>query len=522
MRCACVRRSCSANARIASGNLLRTEVGEVEEVNGVPMLTKSATDSAARIARIPVQVRHIHLLGIAGSAMAALAGMLVERGVHVTGSDSQLYEPTASQLARLKVQVAPYDPANLRLPPDLAVIGNVVTRANPEVQALLASAIPYISMPEALYHFFLRERRVLMIAGTHGKTTSTAMMGHVLEAAGRDPSMLVGGVALDHGSNYRIGDGPDFVIEGDEYDTAFFDKGPKFLHYGARGAIVTAVEFDHADIYRDLDHVKASFRALAAQMDASSVMVVSADFPHALDATSNTRARRRTFGLNSGEYRASDIGIDAAGARFAIDHGTRRVARELQLPIGGRMNVANALGVWLLLKEFGLTDEALGRGLASFPGVKRRQEIIGEAAGVTVIDDFAHHPTAIRATLEATAERYVGCRLIAAFEPRSNSARRAVFQNGFASAFDRANRVFLAPVYFKENDPIPADERLDVAELARAICKRGPVAVEAESTGLMADQIAAETRAGDVIVCMSNGPFDRLPMRLLEALQARA
>jgi UDP-N-acetylmuramate: L-alanyl-gamma-D-glutamyl-meso-diaminopimelate ligase len=486
------------------------------------MLAESAADSAARIARIPAQIRHVHLLGIAGSAMAALAGMLAARGMRVTGSDSQLYEPAASQLARLKIDVAlPYSAANLRPAPGLAIVGNVVTGANPEAQALLVSPIPYVSMPEALHHFFLRERRVLMVAGTHGKTTSTAMMAHVLETAGRDPSMLVGGVALDHGSNYRLGDGPDFVIEGDEYDTAFFDKGPKFLHYAARGTIVTSVEFDHADIYRDLDHVKASFRALAEQMDSSSVMVVSADFPDALDTTAHTRARRLTFGLASGEYRASNILIDSAGAQFAIDHGTMRVARELKLPIGGRMNVANALGVWLLLKEFGLSDEDLARGLESFPGVKRRQEIVGEAAGVTVIDDFAHHPTAIRATLKALAERYAGRRLIAAFEPRSNSARRSVFQDGFATAFDRASRVYLAPVYFKENDPIPADERLDLVKLVHEIGAHGPVAVEAESTSSMADQIAAEARTGDVIVCMSNGPFDRLPIRLVEALRAR-
>jgi UDP-N-acetylmuramate: L-alanyl-gamma-D-glutamyl-meso-diaminopimelate ligase len=486
------------------------------------MIAESAADSTARIVRIPAQISHVHLLGIAGSAMAALAGMLTGRGFRVTGSDSQVYEPAASQLANLKIEVAqPYSAENLRTPPDLAVIGNVVTRANPEAQALLASAIPYVSMPEALHHFFLRERRVLMVAGTHGKTTSTAMMAHVLEVAGRDPSMLVGGVTVDRGSNYRLGDGPDFVIEGDEYDTAFFDKRPKFLHYRARGTIITAVEFDHADIYRDLEHVKSSFRALAAQMDASCVMVASADFPHALDASANTRARRLTFGLMGGEYRASDIMIDAAGARFAIDHGAVRVACELKLPIGGRMNVANALGVWLLLKEFGLSDEALARGFESFPGVKRRQEIVGEAANVTVIDDFAHHPTAIRATLEAIAERYAGRRLIAAFEPRSNSARRAVFQDGFATAFDCAKRVYLAPVYFKENDPIAVNDRLDVGKLTRSISARGPLAVEAESTQAMADQIAADARAGDVIVCMSNGPFDRLPIRLVEALRAR-
>jgi UDP-N-acetylmuramate: L-alanyl-gamma-D-glutamyl-meso-diaminopimelate ligase len=486
------------------------------------MLTQSAAESVARLARIPSQVKHIHMLGIAGSAMAALAGMLTTRGFRVTGSDNQLYEPAASQLARLNLRVArSYRSDNLHPIPDLVVIGNVITRANPEVQALLASPIPYISMPEALRHFFLSDRRVLMVAGTHGKTTSTAMMAHVLEASGRDPSMLIGGVALDHGSNYRLGDGPDFVIEGDEYDTAFFDKGPKFLHYRASGAIITAIEFDHADIYRDLDHVKASFRALTAQMDASNLMVVSADFPHAVDVTAGAVARRLTFGLSGGEFQAREVTINAAGAWFAIDRAGKRVADGLKLPIGGRMNVANALGVWVLLKEFGLHDNELARGLESFPGVKRRQEIVGEAAGVTVIDDFAHHPTAIRATLEAIAERYAGRRILAAFEPRSNSARRAVFQEGFAQAFGNATRVYLAPVYFKENDPIPEDQRLNLGRLVESIREEGPIAIEGESTAAMGAQIVADSKRGDVIVCMSNGPFDNLPVRILEALRQR-
>jgi len=486
------------------------------------MLAESAADSAARIARIPARVSHVHLVGIAGSAMAALAGMFAARGFLVTGSDSQLYEPAASQLARLAIDVKqPYAPTNLVPPPDLAVVGNVVTRTNPEALALVASSIPYVSMPEALHHFFLRDRRVLMVAGTHGKTTSTAMMAHVLASAGRDPSMLVGGVALDRGANYRLGDGPDFVIEGDEYDTAFFDKGPKFLHYGATGAIITAVEFDHADIYRDLDHVKASFRALAAKMNSSCVIVASADFPHALEVSAESRARRLTFGLARGEFRAVDITIGGDGATFAIVRGGSRFARDLKLPIGGRMNIANALGVWVLLKEFGLGDADLALGLESFPGVKRRQEIVGEAAGVTVIDDFAHHPTAIQATLEAIAERYPGRRLLAAFEPRSNSARRSVFQDGFATAFDRADRVYLAPVYFKENDPIPPGQRLDPRALADAIRARGPRALEAPSTDAIFNQIISDARTGDVVVCMSNGPFEGLPMRLGEALRER-
>src|SRR5216683_8080406 len=320
------------------------------------MPSETTSESAARLARIPAQVRHIHLIGVAGSAMAALAGMLAERDLRVTGSDNQLYEPAASMLRRLRIEIRPsYHPSNLVPPPDLVVVGNVITRANPEATALLTTNIPYLSMPEALRHFFLTGRRVLMVAGTHGKTTSTAMMARVLDVAGRDPSMMVGGVARDFRANYRCGSGPEFVIEGDEYDTAFFDKGPKFLHYRPAGTIITAVEFDHADIYSDLEHVKAAFRALAAQLGPEHVIAVSAEFPHALEVSAGTRARRLTFGLGSGEFRAVDIEIDAQGARFSIAQRERPVARDIRLPIGGRMNVANALGVWVLLKEFGLS-----------------------------------------------------------------------------------------------------------------------------------------------------------------------
>lgn len=470
--------------------------------------------TAERLARVPAQVRHIHLIGIGGTAMAALAGMLVERGFRVSGSDHQLYEPTASLLRNSRVEVWPgFVPANLEPAPDLVVVGNVITRANPEASALLASPIPYLSMPEALWQFFLRARRVLMVAGTHGKTTSTAMMAHVLAASGRDPSMLVGGVAKDFGSNYRLGNGPDFVIEGDEYDTAFFDKGPKFLHYHADGAIITGVEFDHADIYRDLDHVKSSFRALVDQMDRDRALAVCADSPNALSVSEGVRAKRITFGLRAGEVCAEGITVGADGARFSID------GVAIYLPIGGRMNVANALGVFALLREMGVGSYEIARGLKSFEGVVRRQEVIGEAAGITVVDDFAHHPTAIGVTLEAVADRFPGRRILAAFEPRSNTARRNVFQDTFASAFDRAGRVYLGPVYFKENDPIPAGERLDTGALAKAISSRGPEAFACESNDEILSRMLADARPGDVGLFMSNGPFENLKDRFLAALR---
>ncbi len=481
------------------------------------------SQSEQRLARVPETVRHVHLIGVGGTAMAALAGMLSERGLRVTGSDKELYEPTASLLAGSRVEVMRgFRAENLAPAPDLAVVGNVITRDNPEAVALLQSAIPYLSMPEALWHFFLSGRRVLMVAGTHGKTTSTAMAAQVLAAARRDPSMMVGGIAKNFGSNYRLGKGGDFVIEGDEYDTAFFDKGPKFLHYRADAAIITAVEFDHADIYRDLDHVKSSFRKLAAAMDETRILVVSADFPNALDVCAETRARMRTFGLRAGEFRPGAIAIGPEGARFTVTREGCPVSREILLKVGGRMNVANALGVFAMLSECGMASEEIARGLESFTGVVRRQEIVGEAGGVTVVDDFAHHPTAIRVTLEAVAERFPGRRILAAFEPRSNTARRNVFQAGFASAFDRAEKVYLAPVYFKENDPIPEGERLDTRALARDISTRGPKALAAESTAEILESMLTDARPGDVALFMSNGPFDRLKERLLAALKSRA
>jgi UDP-N-acetylmuramate: L-alanyl-gamma-D-glutamyl-meso-diaminopimelate ligase len=477
---------------------------------------------AERLARVPAAIRHVHLIGVGGTAMAALAGMLTESGYRVTGSDNQLYEPTASLLKGSRVEVMTgFRAENLSPPPDLVVVGNVITRNNPEAEALLKTATPYVSMPEALWHFFLRHKRVLMVAGTHGKTTTTAMMAHILSAAGRDPSMMVGGVAKDFGSNYRIGKGGDFVIEGDEYDTAFFDKGPKFLHYRANAAIITAVEFDHADIYRDLDHVKSSFRALAESMDDTRILAVCADFPEALDVSVKTRANRLTYGLRFGEFRAADINVGADGAHFNIERDGNRVLENVHLTIGGRMNVANALGAYVLLSQCGVPGREIAAGLESFAGVVRRQEVIGESAGVTVIDDFAHHPTAIGVTLEAIAERFPGRRILAAFEPRSNTARRNVFQQGFAAAFDRAARVYLGPVYFKDNDPIPPEGRLDTHQLAESIGARGPATAACNSNDEILELMLKEARAGDVAVFMSNGPFDNLKNRFLAALKAR-
>ena len=279
--------------------------------------TESLADSAARLSRVPAAPKHIHLIGVGGTAMAALAGMLKERGFSVSGSDNELYEPTASLLRRLEVNAKRgFAAANLDPAPDLTVVGNVVTRDNPEAAALLHSPIPYLSMPEALWHFFLSDRCPLMVCGTHGKTTSTSMMAQVLIDAERDPGVLIGGLSLNLGANYRLGAGRHFAIEGDEYDTAFFDKGPKFLHYRAQGAIITSLEFDHADIYRDLAHVKSAFAAMVLQQESGAVLAVCADYPAAMEVAAESRARRLTFGLRAGEFRAAGIRADSAGSSF--------------------------------------------------------------------------------------------------------------------------------------------------------------------------------------------------------------
>jgi UDP-N-acetylmuramate: L-alanyl-gamma-D-glutamyl-meso-diaminopimelate ligase len=476
----------------------------------------------ARLAALPADVRHVHLIGVGGSAMTALAGMLASRGFRISGSDLEIYEPAASLLARLQVDVRTgFDARNLEPRPDLVVIGNVVTAANPEAAAALERKIPYLSMPEAVRHFLLEGKRVLMVTGTHGKTTSSAILAHVLTEAGRDPAMLIGGMARNLGSNYRLGQGADFVIEGDEYDSAFFDKRPKFLHYNPWGVILTAVEFDHADIYRDLEHVKSAFRCLVEQLDIARRLVVCAEDAGAMAVSENAHAPRLTFGFQRGDFLAVDIRSAGAPARFAITERGQRLEREFELPVGGRMNILNALGAYALLREAGLDADEIRRGLASFSGVARRQELIGEAAGIAVLDDFAHHPTAIRATLDAVAERFPGRRILAAFEPRSNTSRRRVFQEQFALSFDHAARIYLGPVYFKENDPLPATQRLDTQELARAISGRGPAAYACGSDAEILDRMLSEARAGDVAVFMSNGPFGNLKHRFLAALKAR-
>ncbi|MGH7858093.1 MAG: UDP-N-acetylmuramate--L-alanine ligase, partial [Candidatus Binatia bacterium] len=362
-------------------------------------------------------VRRIHLIAVAGVGMASLAGMLRERGFEITGSDQNVYPPMSTVLERLGIELRTgYRPENLVPPPDLVVVGNAVSRTNPEVAAMLDRGLPYVSMAEALRRFFLAGKRSLVVAGTHGKTTSTAMLAWVLDRAGRHPSVMVGGESIDFEGNFRLGRGEDFVVEGDEYDTAFFDKEAKFLHYEPRALILTSIEFDHADIYRDLDQITQAFVRLLRLVPKGSPVVACADFPRVERALYEGGRSAERFGFSqTAEWRAAGIRDEGGRTRFEVRFQGRPEG-EVAMRLMGEMNVRNALGVFALCRRLGLDGDAIREGIESYRGVRRRQEVLVEGA-ITVIDDFAHHPTAIAGTIEAVRRRYPGRRLWAVFEP---------------------------------------------------------------------------------------------------------
>jgi UDP-N-acetylmuramate: L-alanyl-gamma-D-glutamyl-meso-diaminopimelate ligase len=458
-------------------------------------------------------VRSVHLIAISGVGMTSLAGMLKSRGFVVTGSDQNVYPPASTLLERLGIRARiGYRAENLEPRPDLVVVGNAVSRTNPEVAAMIERGLPYVSMPEAIRRFFLAGKRTLVIAGTHGKTTSTAMLAWVLAEAGRDPSLMLGGESLDFDANFRLGDGEHFVIEGDEYDTAFFDKGPKFLHYEPRGLILTAIEFDHADIYRDLDHVTSAFVSLLKIIPGDAPVLVCGDFPRTEAAVSEASRDVERFGLGSGAgWRAVDIRDDGRSTRFGVHHDGDREA-EIELGVMGEMNVRNALGVYALCRRLGLPATEIRPGLRSFRGVRRRQEVIATDP-ITVIDDFAHHPTAIAATLEAVRRRHPSRKIWAVFEPRSNTSRRRVFQQEFARALGHADAAVVAPVFFKETDSLPEADRLSVDELIGALRGAGVEADTFADDDAILGHLRHAARDGDVVVFMSNGAFGGLPHR---------
>ncbi len=462
----------------------------------------------------------VHLIAACGVGMSALAALLREAGHTVTGSDEQAYPPASTILRDLGVTVSEgWEPRRLD-GVDLVVCGNAVTRDNLEARAARERGLRTVSFPQALEEQFLAGRRPLVVAGTHGKTTSASMLAFVLERCGRDPGWLIGGAPRDLPASARLGGGPWFVVEGDEYDSAYFDKGAKFLHYHPAMLLLTAVEFDHADIYRDLDAVKGAFRALLALLRPGAPLVACGDFPHLLDVVSGSSAEPLWFGLGErNTWRVTDLADDGR-TRFRVREDGREVC-EVALRAPGPINARNALGVLLVARQVGITWPAAVAALADFRGVSRRQEVVAEARGVTVIDDFAHHPTAVAGTLAALRLRYPGRRLRAVFEPRSNTSRRTVFQREFADAFAGADEAVLAAVFTKPNDPIPEAERLSPETIVAEVAYRGTPARAIDGVGAICDYLLESARAGDVIVIMSNGSFGGLPRLVADGLGAR-
>jgi UDP-N-acetylmuramate: L-alanyl-gamma-D-glutamyl-meso-diaminopimelate ligase len=466
-------------------------------------------------------VRRVHLIGVCGTGMGSFAGMLKAAGHEVTGSDENVYPPMSTQLERWGIEVmSGYRPENLdRARPDLVVVGNVVRAVNPEAEAMRARGLRHVSFPQALGERFIAPRHGVVVAGTHGKTTTSAMMGALLHHAGRDPSFLVGGVTRDFDSNFRLGAGPHFVVEGDEYDTAYFDKGPKFLHYRPRTAIFTSCELDHADIYRDEAHYESAFEKFVALLPADGFLAACARYASVRRIASASRARVESYGVGvpGADWEARELSLSPEGARFALVRRGERLA-DVLLPVGGAHNVENALGVAAAATALGLSPAEIAAGLGAFRGVKRRQEVRGVAGGVTVVDDFAHHPRAVKETLAAIRGRFPGARILAAFEPRSNTSRRNLHQADYASpvTWGDAEGIFLlrpAPT-----DRVPEAERLDVDAVVAALGGGGRrAAAFGDVDGLVA-AIVAGARPGDVVVAMSNGAFGGVWGKLLGAL----
>jgi UDP-N-acetylmuramate: L-alanyl-gamma-D-glutamyl-meso-diaminopimelate ligase len=483
--------------------------------------TTPLADAGNVLTRIaPGSVRRIHLVGVGGTGMGSFAGLLKAAGYEVTGSDQNVYPPMSDMLVRWGVEVmTPYSPENLdRARPDLVVIGNVIRAVNPEATAVRQGGLPTMSFPAAMGSLLLEGRHSVVVAGTHGKTTTSALLSHVLVVAGADPSFLVGGVTLNAESNFRLGKGKYFVVEGDEYDTAYFDKGPKFLHYRARTAMITSVEFDHADIYRDMEHYESAFARFAETIPTDGTLAVCATYPNAVRiAREHCRGLVITYaGESEADFTAHEVRFSPDGASFDAVQRETGASTRLQLPMSGRHNVENAIGVFAVALTLGIAPEAVVQGFATFRGVKRRQEARGEVRGVLVVDDFAHHPTAVLETIEGIRQRYADRRVIAVFEPRSNTSRRDIHQFPYVNALRGAARVFIKVP--EPHDKVPADEQLNVGEIVDDLNAQGVSARGSADVAELVRLVAAEARSGDLVLVMSNGAFGGFVPSLLAAL----
>jgi UDP-N-acetylmuramate: L-alanyl-gamma-D-glutamyl-meso-diaminopimelate ligase len=461
----------------------------------------------------------VHFIGVCGTAMATAAAMLKQKGLDVRGSDRDMYPPMSDFLAAEGIHTLNgYRPEHITADLDVVVVGNAISRGNVELEEVLNRKIRYCSLPEIIREHFLWGARSIVIAGTHGKTTTTSLTGWVLTCGGLDPSVLVGGIARnfgDGGSSYRLGSGREFVIEGDEYDSAFFDKTAKFLKYLPDVAVVNNVEFDHADIYADFDAVSVAFRRLVNLVPRRGLLLLGVDSSGAARLKEAAVSRVETFGLgNSADWQAYDVEPAGVMTQFRVKR-MGSLFGSFELPLLGEHNVRNALAAIAIAADAGVAVESVKQAIRSFAGVKRRLEVVGTVAGVTVYDDFAHHPTAVAETLAALRASNPGARLWAVFEPRSASSCRRVFQADFARAFEAADNIIIAPVF---RSTLPDAERLSVEELVDDLIGRGQSARAAASVDDIVASIVRDHRPGDLVVVMSNGGFGGIHHKLLQAL----
>ncbi|HKR64743.1 MAG TPA: Mur ligase family protein [Thermoanaerobaculia bacterium] len=467
-------------------------------------------------------LRRVYLIGICGTAMASLAGMLQQRGYEVAGSDEHVYPPMSTYLEQLRISVLEgYTKQHLEtFRPELVVIGNAAANTNAEAAATVEMDLPYTSMPEAIYHLFIKGKHSIVVSGTHGKTTTTSLMAWLLESAGRDPSMVVGGIPLNFNQNFKLGGGAEFVIEGDEYNTAFFDKGPKFLHYHANTLLLNNIEFDHADIYSDLDAILAAFRAAVRQVAPGDVIVANGDDANVMSLRAEAKSRWITFGSsNKCDAYATAAEEHPEGTSFTAWWEGKEWYR-FKTTLSGQHNVLNALADAVIARLRGVSAEEIQKGLETFQGIKRRMEVRGVKRGVTVIDDFAHHPTAIATTVAGARRRYPGQRIWALFEPRSISSSRKEFEAGYIDAFHQADRVIIGPVFHKQRyeTRYGLDKMMSVETIVDSLKRDDIEAEQIDDFDAIAARIARDAHEGDVVLVMSSGAFGGVHEKILAAL----
>ncbi|HZC65157.1 MAG TPA: UDP-N-acetylmuramate:L-alanyl-gamma-D-glutamyl-meso-diaminopimelate ligase [Candidatus Dormibacteraeota bacterium] len=467
--------------------------------------------------------KSVHIIGIGGSAMAPLAGMLRESGYRVTGSDSGVYPPASTLLEKLGIPFFDtFDAAHLKAAPDLVVVGNIIARGNPELEEVLDRKIPHRSLPEMLEEVFLPGRHSIVVSGTHGKTTTTAMLAWIFASAGREPNFLVGGVAENFGKSYGLGGGEDFILEGDEYETAIWDRGPKFFHYHPDDLILTSLEYDHADIYADFAAYELAFQRLVNLVPRRGRVVIWGDTADSGPALRRAAAKAlcpvETYGFAAeNTWVATNVEPLGDGMKFSARRAGANFG-EFVLAATGRHNVLNALAAIAVAHGRGISAAQIGQALATFRSVKRRMDVRGEINGVLVVDDFAHHPTAVTATIHAARGRWPGRRLWAILEPRSNSMRRKIFEETLPTALALADRVVLGGVFRAQQ--LGDENRMKPETVAERVRASGIDARVLGSSREIAEFVSAEAAPGDVVLVMSNGSFDGLCEKLVKALES--